>query len=121
MTEIRKTSATGGEKGSKEVRFDLLPVEALEQVATLYGKGAEKYADHNWRKGYDWSLSFAALQRHAMAFWRGEDTDPELGTPHMASVVFHALALLEFSRRFPEYDDRFKPNMPQYTTPKETP
>lgn len=97
--EVRVTSATGGEKGQKLARFDLLPVEALTEVARLYGRGARKYADRNWELGYDWSLSFAALQRHAWAFWGGESIDPENESHHLASVVFHALALMEFERR----------------------
>ena len=106
--EIRVTSATGGEKGTKLARYDLLPPEALRSLAELYGKGAEKYAAHNWRRGYDWSLSFAALQRHAWQFWNGEDCDAETGAPHMASVAFHALALITFMAEQREYDDRPK-------------
>lgn len=105
--EVRSTSATGGEKGTKEARYDLIPVEALEKVAILYGRGASKYEDHNWRKGYEWSKSYAALQRHANAFWRGEDLDEEMGLPHLASVVFHALTMMTFMDEQESYDDRF--------------
>lgn len=105
--EVRVTAPTGGQKGRKLARFDLLP-PALWQVAELYGKGAEKYDDWNWRLGYDWSLSFAAMQRHAWLFWQGEDYDQETGCAHMASVAFHALALLTFMQEHPELDDRFK-------------
>src|SRR5690625_7397406 len=63
--EVRVTSDTGGQKGSKKARFDLIPVVPLWEVAEVYGKGAEKYEDRNWERGYDWSLSFAALRRHA--------------------------------------------------------
>lgn len=109
MTEIRVTSTTGGQKGSKPARYDLIPAASLDAIARLYGRGAEKYEDHNWRKGYDWSLSFAALQRHAWAFWNGEDNDAETGMPHMTSVAFHAMALLEFMETHPEFDNRPKP------------
>ncbi len=98
---------TGGEKGSKPARFDLLPGGALAIVAAHYAVGADKYDDHNWRRGYAWSLSFAAMQRHAWAFWSGEDDDPETGTPHMAAVVFHALALLTYMDEGAGRDDRF--------------
>jgi hypothetical protein len=52
MTEVRTTSATGGEKGVKPEAWALLPSEALEEIARVYAFGAEKYAAHNWRKGY---------------------------------------------------------------------
>lgn len=97
---------TGGEKGMKLARYDLLPATPLDLVATHYGIGAHKYVDRNWERGYSWSLSFAAMMRHAWAFWRGEDIDAETGSPHLAAVVFHAFALMEFGRTHPEKDDR---------------
>lgn len=108
MTEIRTTSSTGGEKGTKAERFDLIPTDALSAVARHYGVGAQKYEAHNWRHGYEWSKSYAALQRHAQAFWGGEDLDAETGSPHMAAVAFHALALLTFMSDHPDFDDRWK-------------
>lgn len=105
--EVRSVNPlTGGEKGVKPERYDLIPVEPLRQVARIYGYGAAKYADRNWEQGYEWSKSYAALQRHANAFWGGEDIDPESGLPHLASVVFHALAMLEWASTHPELDDR---------------
>lgn len=107
--EVRTTSATGGEKGTKPERYDLIPVGALAKVAALYGRGAAKYEAHNWRRGYEWSKSYAALQRHATQFWNGEDNDAEMDLPHMASVAFHALALLTFMEEQRAFDDRYKP------------
>lgn len=107
MTEIRSVSSSGGEKGVKDEAYHLLPPEALATVARHYGIGAQKYADHNWRRGYEWSKSFAALMRHAWAFWRGEDIDEETGSPHMAAVVFHALTLLTFMDEHRPFDDRY--------------
>jgi len=105
--EIRVTNEkTGGQKGSKPERFDLLPWAELTQVAALYGAGAEKYAPRNWERGYDWHLSFASLMRHAAQFWNGEELDAETKQPHLASVVFHALALMYFTTHHPELDDR---------------
>lgn len=107
MAEKRVTDPdTGGEKGQKLARFDLIPAAALWQVAEHYGKGATKYAPRNWERGYRWSLSYAALQRHANAFWAGEDIDPETSSSHLAAVVFHALALMTFAETHPEKDDR---------------
>lgn len=107
--ETRVVNATtGGEKGSKLARYDLIPAEPLELLAQHFGRGAEKYTVRNWERGYVWSLSFAALMRHAWAYWRGEDIDAETGSPHMVAVAWHALALLEFGRTHQELDDRPK-------------
>lgn len=107
-TEVRSVSSTGGEKGTKLARFDLIPSDALTQLAEHFGTGAKKYADNQWRKGYEWSKSYAALQRHASQFWGGEDFDEETGSNHMAAVAWHAFALLTFYKDFPNFDDRHK-------------
>jgi hypothetical protein len=105
--EVRVTDPeTGGEKGTKLARFDLIPAGPLLQLAEHYGIGARKYADRNWERGYAWSLSFAALQRHAWAFWNGEDNDPETQSHHMAAVAFHAFALMQFGDTDTGTDDR---------------
>ena len=98
---------TGASKGQKDRRYDLIPVTGLDALARHYGVGAKKYDKHNWRKGYDWSLSYAALQRHATQWWGGEDIDEETGSHHMAAVAFHAFALIEFALTHPEKDDRY--------------
>lgn len=106
--EVRSVDPdTGAEKGTKLARYDLIPVGPLRKLAEHYGKGAEKYADHNWRKGYDWSKSYAALQRHANEFWGGEDMDAELRSNHMAAVAFHAFVLLEYCETMRDKDDRW--------------
>lgn len=106
VDEVRTTSSTGAEKGVKSARYDLIPPGALEELARHYGEGTKKYSPHNWAKGYEWSKSFAAMMRHAWAFWRGEDIDEETGSPHLAAVAWHALTLLEFRRNHPQFDDR---------------
>lgn len=109
--EVRVVNpTTGGAKGQKLARFDLIPAGPLYALARHYGVGASKYEDRNWERGYDWSLSFGALMRHAWAFWSGEDMDPESTepSPHLAAVLFHAMALMEFANTHPELDDRPK-------------
>lgn len=106
--EVRTESSTGGQKGTKPERYDLIPTEPLAILARLYGFGAQKYEAHNFRKGYEWSKSYAALQRHANQFWGGEDIDSETQLPHMASVAWHAFTLLIFMQEHPDFDDRYK-------------
>lgn len=117
--EVRKVSSTGGEKGSKLERYDLIPPEPLRLLARLYGIGGRKYADRNWERGYDWSLSYAAMQRHANQFWAGEDIDAHLPecapgctdhteAPHVIAVAWHAFALAQFMVDHPDFDNRRK-------------
>lgn len=105
--EVHVTNATtGGQKGSKPQAMSLLPWDVLmNDVAPLYHRGALKYERDNWRKGYDWSLSFDALARHLAQFHAGQWLDEETQCPHLASVVFHACALMYFYRSHPELND----------------
>lgn len=104
--EIRSVSSTGGEKGTKLARYDLIPVYPLRCLAEHFGRGAQKYADRNWERGYEWSKSYAALMRHLNAFWEGEDIDEETGSSHLAAAEWHCMALLEYTQSHPEFDDR---------------
>ena len=107
--EIRSVDPdTGGEKGVKLERHSLM-APSIRELAEHYGRGSQKYAEHNWRRGYDWSKSYDALQRHAQAFWNGEDLDPETGSKHIICAAWHALALATFMEEHPEKDDRWRP------------
>lgn len=108
---------TGARKASKKARFDLVPAEALWELAEHFGVGALKYDDHNWRKGYNWSKSYQAMMRHASQFWAGEDYDdhssecPEdcvehTGSKHVVAAAWHALILAVFMDENRSKDDR---------------
>ncbi len=98
---------TGGMKNSKLCQLGALDPQALAAVGDVAGFGGVKYERYNFAKGYKWSLSYDALQRHLMAFWGGENMDPESGLPHMAHAAWHCLALLTFMLRKRGTDDRF--------------
>lgn len=100
------TSASGGQKGQKLERFALIPVVPLAEIARVYGYGATKYTPNNWRRGYEWSLSKDALNRHIESFWSGESIDQESGRHHLAHAAFHLLTLMEFELRNSGIDDR---------------
>lgn len=109
MAEVRVTDpSTGGEKGMKEERFELLPWGALHEVARVYHFGASKYADDNWRKGYKWRLSIGALMRHVALFACGESLDRESKLHHLAHACFHCLTLITFEHNGLGTDDRVK-------------
>lgn len=135
MAETRTTSSTGGQKGVKLARFDLIPAGPLKELAEHYGRGARKYANHQWRQGYEWSKSIAALARHFNDFMAGYDydvcsNDPDgcrhtdmdgnpfdtgepdtcfnhTGSHHMAAVAWHSFLLLEFKDTHKAFDDRY--------------
>jgi hypothetical protein len=113
VTETREVNAvTGGAKGAKPERFDLIPPEPLRLLALHYGLNSEehggKYPSRNWEKGYRWRLSYASLLRHANAIARGEWLDPESPggqMPHTIAVAWHSFTLTEFFKTHPELND----------------
>jgi hypothetical protein len=107
-SETKATSASGATKMLKLARFSLIPWDALEALAEHYGRGALKYGERNWEKGYPWSWSYDALQRHATAWLSGQDRDPQTKTHHMVCVAWHAFALVAFASRGIGEDDRRK-------------
>lgn len=89
-----------------KTRYDLLEPHAIEQLAKVFTKGAEKYEDRNWEKGMKWSKMLASLKRHLAAFEQGEDYDKESELEHMAHVAWNALGLVTYAKTHPELDDR---------------
>lgn len=118
MTEVRITSATGGEKGQKPQQIGTIDPAALLGLAEVSGFGATKYAAYNYLKGYDWSLSYDAAQRHLMQFWAGQDHDDESGLAHVLHAAWHCLAMASFLARDLGTDDRYVQYPPDLTEHK---
>ena len=89
-----------------KLRMDLLPPDALEALGRILTDGAAKYGAHNWSKGMAWSRPYAALLRHLLAWWGGQDTDPESGHPHLWHVLTNAVFLTSYQIRKIGEDDR---------------
>ncbi len=99
--------APGIKEDSGKLRLDLIDPVFQEYLAKALGYGADKYDDHNWLKGMQWSRVYAALLRHLRSWYMGEDIDEESGNHHLA----HAAAMLMFlvgyvERDYSQWDDR---------------
>lgn len=90
-----------------KTRFDLIPFEAVGEIADVMAYGAIKYGERNWCRGTEWGRYFAALCRHVFAWWRGEDRDPETGYSHLAHAGCCLIFLMEYQRHQWGVDDRF--------------
>ena len=83
----------------KKLRWDLLPLQEIEDVVKVYTAGAEKYGDNTWQgleNGYQ--RYKAALFRHLLAYEKGEINDQETNCQHLACVVWNAIAMLYLSK-----------------------
>lgn len=96
----------GRKDDSEKPRVDLLDPMALNEVARVLTFGAKKYGEYNWTRGMAWHRPFAALLRHAWAFWGGEEFDPETGLSHMAHAMCCCMFLLNYQLLKRGTDDR---------------
>ncbi len=76
-----------------DYRWDLLPVEPLENLVEILTYGANKYESNNWQK-VEPHRYFNALIRHLIGdFIKGEDDDEESGKPHASHMHCNAMFL----------------------------
>lgn len=94
-----------------EIRLDLIPKSLFVELGMVYTRGAIKYSDRNWEKGIAFSRVIGPIYRHFIKWLRGEKRDSELGTHHLAQVIWNCAALMEFEITHSECDDRNKQTM----------
>jgi len=100
-------SMNEGKKFDKgKMRTDLIPPEALRHLAQVLDYGAEKYGDRNWENGINYSRLYGATLRHLLAWWEGEDIDPESRFPHLSHALTNLAFLVHHYEQRPEFDDR---------------
>jgi dATP/dGTP diphosphohydrolase len=75
-------------------RFDLLSPYALEQLAILAEKGANKYAPRNWEQGFPLHLFLNSAMRHLNSLAAGR-TDED----HAVAVMWNMMALIHTRRQ----------------------
>jgi len=98
---------TGGIKHDNgKPRMDLLPPDALDEVANILSFGATKYGERNWENGFNYGRLIGAALRHIFAFMRGEDLDTETGRSHLGHAACCILMLLALHLRGHGKDDR---------------
>ena len=93
--------------------INLVPPEAIIAAAQVFGFGAQKYGENNWRMDLDkfpYSRHYASIMRHLLAFHSGEDLDPESGLPHTHHALTQMIILVmcEMQGDLSLIDDRFK-------------
>lgn len=95
---------------AEKLRFDLLPVEAIEEITRALTYGGKKYADNNYREGggLQWHRLFRATIGHLFSFWRNEDLDSESGLHHLAHAGASLLMLFQLVLENNGSDTRYK-------------
>lgn len=87
--------------------MDLLPYDALVEIAKVLDFGAKKYSPGNWSKGIQLSRLISAAERHIGEFKEGRDIDPESNLNHIAHAACNLLFILWTQKHNPDMDNRW--------------
>ena len=98
--------ATKNDALDNKLRFDLIPVLPMVEIAKVFTGGAKKYGDRNWEKGLYWMRCIGAVMRHISMWLLRETYDRESGINHLAHAATNLLFLLEYQHTHPELDNR---------------
>jgi len=78
-----------------KLRWDLLPMDAVQEAVKIMTFGARKYSANNWQKLEDFdNRYYGALMRHLTAWRLGESRDPESGELHLSHALTDLIFLL---------------------------
>lgn|SRR5574344_916969 len=84
---------------NEKLRWDLLPLEDIEDVVKVYTEGVKKYAPNSWQNLPDgYNRYKAAMFRHLLEYEKGNTIDEETGCLHLSQVVWNAIAMLHVSK-----------------------
>lgn len=82
-----------------KLRWDLLPMEEIEDIVKVYHAGAKKYGPNTWQ---DLDNGFeryrAAMFRHMMAYLKGERMDKETNVHHLAAAAWNVITMLWYDK-----------------------
>lgn len=95
----RQRFSSGAQRDTQDdkPRFDLIPPKALERLAYVYARGADKYDENNWMKGIPFQRTLASAERHLKAFEMGK-TDED----HIAQAAWNLFAIMHY-QAYPEF------------------
>lgn len=94
------TKEVGAKHDQEKIRWSLLPWDSVELMVKGLMYGSKKYGDYNWKNVPDSrNRYFAALMRHMLAWFRGEELDKESGLSHLAHAGCCLLFLMEGDKK----------------------
>lgn len=96
--------------GSMKVPLSTVPAQIIAELGLALLEGAIKYRRHNYRiAGVRASVYYDATLRHLLAWWEGQDTDPDSGLSHITKAMASLTVLRDAMIQGMLNDDRPPP------------
>ena len=93
--------------GTKKAPLSTVPTPVLLEIGLAMLEGARKYGRHNYRiAGVRGSVYYDASLRHLMAWWEGQDVDPDSGLSHITKAIAGLCVLRDSMIKGNWVDDR---------------
>lgn len=93
--------------GMGKPSLSYIPPAALILEGQVFRSGAEKYGPFNWADaGVVSSIYYDAIMRHLLAWYTGQDKDPESGVSHLAHIRACCGILIDCQMLGNMHDDR---------------
>lgn len=103
--------------GCSKPPLSVIPCPVLFEVGLALLEGSCKYGRHNYREaGVRGSIYYDAAMRHLMAWWEGQDLDPDSGLSHVTKAIAGLVVLRDAMMNNKWGDDR--PPRPKDWMPK---
>lgn len=94
----KKSDGQGGDGSALKPRWELLPINEIEEIVKVLTMGAAKYGDFNWQDPKLRDRCVGAAYRHMASWMRGDKTDSEFGTATLAHACCCLLFVMHFDR-----------------------
>lgn len=93
--------------GIRKAPMSTVPANVLAEIGVAMLEGASKYGRHNYRvAGSKASVYYDGTLRHLMAWWEGEDLDPDSGLSHITKAITSLVVLRDAMMQGMCTDDR---------------
>lgn len=90
-----------------KVPYDKIPWDVLAGDARVHASGAAKYGERNWRVDKILASTYeGAIMRHFIAWFGGEDNDPDSGESHLYHIRCCCAVMLDAQIHGTLIDDR---------------
>ena len=102
--------------GVRKAPMSTIPANVIAELGVAMLEGACKYGRHNYRHaGVRASVYYDGTMRHLMAWWEGEDLDPDSGVSHITKAIASMVVFRDAMMQDMMTDDRPPKSVDFYT------